>query len=148
MAKRWEPWEDDILRTADPAKLATLNRTRSALSKRRDRIRAPFPPRRPRADQWTPAEDAIIRSGKRWAIDTLGRTEAAIAGRRTALRAPPASPSFKRRWSREEDRAIIAAANREGVRWKYADVATRYGRTTEAIRRRACILRRQHHAAD
>ncbi len=106
-------------------------------------VLAPAPPRRPRADQWTPAEDAIIRSGKRWAIEKLGRSEHAIAMRRTKLRAPPAMPSFKRRWSAEEDRAILAAAAREGVTRKYADVVVRYGRTPDAIARRACILRRQ-----
>lgn len=109
--RRWEPWEDAILMTADLSKIDTLERTREAITKRRVLILAPAPPRRPRADQWTPpAEDAIIRSGKRWAIEKLGRSEHAIAIRRTKLRAPPAMPSFKRRWSAEEDRAILAAA--------------------------------------
>ena len=43
--RRWEPWEDAILMTADLSKIDTLERTREAITKRRVLILAPAPPR-------------------------------------------------------------------------------------------------------
>ena len=43
--RKWEPWEDAILMTADLSKIDTLERTREAITKRRVLILAPAPPR-------------------------------------------------------------------------------------------------------